>query len=332
MKNIVFLMLAMLVLATGCQEKSKKNGATKQRKILKSSAGRINALSVVMKEDLWKGKIGEALREAMAAPVLGLPQQEPLFTLSQMPPESFSGFPKTSRLFIKVQPHNGPLFKIVTDTFARPQTGVFIGGNQDTTIIGLIERNADRIVEALKQTEIRENQRRIAKSLGSTAILKDKFGIAMSFPSVYRYAKEKDHFVWLRREIPHGSMEILVYEVPLKVIDQGSNVVKNIVQMRDSIGKKFIPGETEGSYMITEKAYAPYLIKTEIDGKFAYLTKGTWTVKGAYMAGPFVNYAIRDEKHNRYLVLDGFVFKPGSSKRNSVFELKAIFKSVNFEN
>src|SRR5690606_40011178 len=66
-------------------------------------------------------------------------------------------------------------------------------------------------------------------------------------------------------------------------------------------GKKYIPGPTEGSYMITEEAYAPYLFETKIDGKFAYLTKGTWEVENAFMAGPFINYAVRDEKNNRYV-------------------------------
>ena len=48
--------------------------------------------------------------------------------------------------------------------------------------------------------------------------------------------------------------------------------------MRDSIGQANIPGPVDGSYMITEAAYAPYLFNSEIDKKFAYETKGTWEV------------------------------------------------------
>ena len=81
-------------------------------------------------------------------------------------------------------------------------------------------------------------------------------------------------------------MEILVYEVPFQVIDRDTNVVGNIIKMRDSIGEARVPGPTEGSFLITEEAYAPYLFESNIDGKFAYETRGTWEVKNAFMAGP----------------------------------------------
>jgi len=83
--------------------------------------------------------------------------------------------------------------------------------------------------------------------------------------------------------------------------------------------------------MITEEAYAPYLFTTEIDGKFAYETKGTWEVKNNFMAGPFVNYAIKDSINNRILVIEGFTFAPSIGKRDYQFELEAIIKSVQFK-
>ena len=48
------------------------------------------------------------------------------------------------------------------------------------------------------------------------------------------------------------------------------------------------------------------------------------------MAGTFVNYAIRDEKNQRYLILEGFTFNPSKAKRDLMFELEAIIKSVKF--
>jgi len=98
--------------------------------------------------------------------------------------------------------------------------------------------------------------------------------------------------------------------------------------MRDSIGKERVPGPTEGSFLITEEAYAPYLFTSKIDGEFAYETRGTWEVKNAFMAGPFINYAVKDEKNNRYVILEGFVFRPSATKRDNIFELEAILKSA----
>lgn len=339
MKRTVLYISLILILAVGCQKsdnsknqndkaKTEKKKPTK-RKSLGNSSGTINSLAVIINEDLWKGEVGEGIREIFAAPVKGLPQEEPLFNLSHIPPKAFTGFTRSSRIFLKIEKGNQSQFRIEDDIYARPQTGIFVTGKTDEEIQKQLEDNSSRIIRALKQTEIKANQRRISKSLKETDILEKRFGMTMKFPSAYRYAKEEDDFVWIRKDIQHGSMEILVYEVPLQVIDKDTNVVGNIISMRDSIGERYIPGPDKGTHMITEEAYAPYLFEIELDKKFTYLTKGTWEVKGAFMAGPFVNYAIRDEKNDRYLVVEGFVFKPQApTKRNNIFELEAIFKSI----
>jgi hypothetical protein len=142
---------------------------------------------------------------------------------------------------------------------------------------------------------------------------------------------ENEDFFWIRKDIPKGNMEILVYAVPLNQIDRDTSVIANIIKMRDSIGKAHIPGPLEESYMITEEAYAPYLFNSKVDGKFAYETKGTWEVKNAFMAGPFINYAVRDSANNRYIILEGFTFAPATAKRDNMFELEAILKSAKIE-
>jgi hypothetical protein len=48
------------------------------------------------------------------------------------------------------------------------------------------------------------------------------------------------------------------------------------------------------------------------------------------MGGPFINYAIKDSLRNRYIVVEGIVFKPTAEKRNNIFEIEAIGKSVKF--
>ena len=102
----------------------------------------------------------------------------------------------------------------------------------------------------------------------------------------------------------------------------------HIISMRDTIGKKHIPGSKEGMYMITEAAYTPSTISTKILGKNAYETRGKWEVKNDFMAGPFLNYAIIDEKNNRLLVVEGFTYAPSVNKREFLFELEAIAKSL----
>ena len=116
--------------------------------------------------------------------------------------------------------------------------------------------------------------------------------------------------------------------MPLHAISKGENTIEDIIKIRDSVGKAHIPGPTEGSYMITEQAYTPSLFHTIIDNKPTIETRGTWEVKNAYMAGPFVNYAVEDTINNRYLIIEGFTFSPQVDKRDYMFELEAIIKSL----
>ncbi len=321
------ILLASVFLILSCNDGKTK----KERRILSDSSGNINQLTVVIENELWEGEVGEAIRTNFAAPVDGLPQEEPLFSLSQIPPETFSGFVRNSRIFLKIEDSTPKGMELFEDEFARPQTGIVLMGDNSEELIDVINERSDSIVKILKKTELTEKQRRIRKSLKKDDALSEKFGLKLKFPSAYRYAKEDKHFSWIRKEIPKGSMEILVYEVPINQIENDSSVIANIIEMRDSIGEAQIPGRLKGSYMITEKAYAPYLFETEIDGKFAYETRGTWEVANDFMAGPFVNYAVKDEENNRFVILEGFVFSPSRGKRDNIFELDAILQSAEFE-
>lgn len=322
-----FILLACIFLVVACKDEK----TSKDSRILSDSSGNINQLTIVIENDLWEGEVGEAIRTNMAAPVDGLPQEEPLFSLSQIPPNAFTGFVRNTRIFLKIENNSSKGMNLLEDKFSRPQTGFVIMGQNKEDLIEVINNQADSIVRTFKRTELVEKQRRIRKSLQKDDALSEKFGLNLKFPSAYRYAKDEENFSWIRKEIPKGSMEILVYEVPINTIENDSSVIANIIEMRDSIGEAQIPGRLKDSYMITEKAYAPYLFETKIDGKFAYETRGTWEVENDFMAGPFVNYAIKDEKNNRFIILEGFVFSPSRGKRDNIFELDAILQSAKFE-
>jgi len=321
MKNF-FAFFSVLFVLSGC-------GNGKEDPVLiANSSGKINNLTVVMENDLWTGEVGEAVRRYLAAPVDGLPQEEPLFSLSQMPPEAYHGFARKNRIFLHIQKGQEPAIKMADDAYARPQKGILITGENNEQIISLIEENAEKIISTFKKTELAEQQRRIKKSLKNDEKLEEQLGVSLKFPTAYRYAKETDDFFWIRKDIPTGSMEILVYEVPRHVIEKDTNIVGNIIEMRDSIGKVHIPGRVDNSYMVTESAYAPYLFESQIDRKFAWESKGIWEVKGDFMGGPFINYAVLDEENDRYVILEGFAFSPSAQKRENMMELEAILKSA----
>jgi hypothetical protein len=53
-----------------------------------------------------------------------------------------------------------------------------------------------------------------------------------------------------------------------------------------------------------------------------------WEVKNDFMGGPFINYLVDDFKNDRVIVLEGFAFAPSISKREYMFELKTILRTL----
>lgn len=325
MKKAVFICLLMLTFLS-CEDTKEQKQA-----MLPTSSGNINNLQVVIEDDLWQGEVGETIRKHFAATVDGLPQEEPIFSINQLPPNSFEGFTQKNRIFIYVKKGEKKQFKPSIDYYAKPQNGIFISGNSNAELIELIEEKAEEMIQSFQKTEMKEKQRRMSLSLFDPKPVKDSLGVSFIAPSVYRIGKLTNNFAWLRKDIRSGDLNLLIYEMPLNHFENDSTRIQDIIKMRDSIGKTHIPGPVENSYMITEKAYSPYLFESEVNGKFAYQTKGTWEVYNFFMAGPFVNYIIRDEQNNRNLVVEGFTFAPSIDKRDYQFELEAIIQSFKFE-
>ncbi len=306
------------------------NSGKKDVSYLPKSLGNINSLQVIIANDLWNAEVGEEIRTYFAAPTDGLPQEEPLYSINQMPPSTFTGFVRKNRIFLNVAIGDEEDVSIRKNSYSTPQTGAFVIAKSAERLVALIAENHKSILAAFRASEIAEKQRRIKISLKKLDSLKERLGVSLRIPSAYRTALASEDFYWIRKDLKSGSTNVIIYEVPMGMIGKDSTIVGDIIKIRDSIGGNYLPVEDEGRF-ITEEAYAPYLFTSEIDGKFAYETKGTWEVKDKYMAGPFLNYAVRDEDNNRYLILEGFTYAPSVAKRDLQFELEAILKSARIE-
>jgi hypothetical protein len=317
----VFSFLLIIILFYSC-------GDTNEQRYVSASSGNINSVVVVADNLLWENNVGEAVRDILAAPVEGLSKPEPRFSMSQMPPAVFTGFAQKNRTVLKIVKGEEAATKIATDAYARPQTMVVISGQTNAEIIEQINLNAEKIIDAFNKTEITERQRRTSKSLFNDSKLKESLGVSLKFPTAYRIAKAEDNFFWIRRDIETGNVDLMVYEVPLSSIRKGDSAVVDVVRVRDSVGKIHIEGALENTYMSTEPAFTPFINDYILDNKPSYETRGIWDLKNAYMSGPFLNYAIEDKVNNRYIIIEGYVFAPSIAKRDYVFELESIIKTV----
>lgn len=320
MNKAHFLFLFISFLLFSCAKKSDN--------LPRKTTGKINTISVIIDDQLWNGEVGDSIRNKFAAPVIGLPQEEPLFSINQYPIKLLEGFMTDNRTIIVVKKGEDNTFEIIKNQYASPQNVFHISGKTSTDIIKSIEKNAPKMIRLIKQMEIAESQRINSQLLIDPKIIANKFQISIKIPSAYAYVLHKSKFIWLKKEIIGGNTSLLIYEVPISSLNKNSNLISSIVKMRDSIGALYISGTEPQSNMITEEAYAPYIFKITLDEKKTYETKGTWELKNDFMAGPFINYAIIDRNNNRILVLEGFCYAPSKEKRDLMHELESIIKSV----
>ncbi|MDG1728976.1 MAG: DUF4837 family protein, partial [Algibacter sp.] len=284
---------------------------------------------------------GEAIRQVLGTPIYGLPQDEPTFTVSQIPPAVFSGFVTKNRTVLKIETGKKSGITISEDVYAKPQKVIVISGKTKDAIIEVLKLNASKIINTFRNEELAERMRQMAKSPHRFTSIKEKLGLTIQFASIYESAKETDNFFWFRKDITTGHSHIMIYELPFDAIQRNDSTVTQIIKIRDSIGKQYFKGRLDGtinadgstvsSFMVTEDAYTPFYGETILDNKPALETKGLWELTNDFMGGPFINYTIEDKVNKRWIGIEGFVFAPSVEKRNYMLELEAIIKSVKID-
>ena len=213
MRNFFCIAFA-IILFTSCEDKQSTG-----KRILSASSGTLNNISVVIDNDLWEGNVGETIRDVLAAPIYGLNQDEPIFSMAQIPPQVFSDFVTKNRTILKIEKgHDVADVKIASNVYAKPQKVVLITGNTNADIIAQIKENARAIITAFKNEELKEKQRRIKLSLHKNNAINEKLGVSINFPSAYRIAKEEGNVFWIRKDITTGTTNLLVYEIPMNTI------------------------------------------------------------------------------------------------------------------
>ena len=306
------------------------NSCNQKEELIKQPSCAINSLAIAVNDQLWSGEIGDSLRKKFAAPVDGLPQEEPLFTIQQFPIRLFDANKDSNTNLILIKKEEKSSYRLVQNKYMKPQNLVVISGKSISEILNYIEINGDTLVTLFRETEIKRNQDLIKKSVLNDDKIRKRFKVSLDVPSTFQYVVEKPNFIWLKKEILSGNTSILVYKVPFKTLLKDDNIVNNIISMRDIFGSRYIKGKDNNTSMITEESYAPYFNTTTIDQKRAYETKGTWELKGDYMSGSFINFAIMNRKKREFIVIEGFCYAPSTSKRDLMMELEAIIKSAKF--
>jgi hypothetical protein len=318
LKRFAFSFLALFLL-TSCEKSDQIT--------LVDSTGRINNILIVINNADWDGRVGDALKTIIGEPVVGLPQEENQFSVNQVDPLAFNSLFKRHRNILFVGLDTISHFYMNQNVFASPQTTLTILGKDKDELIENIRSHKEEIISVFKKNDLAVYQQKITKDFydpKNSATL-NNLGIAMKIPFTYKKVEDNGEFLWYRYDFDRGLLNLIAYEVPLF---NDSFTTKDLVSYRDSIGKYQIPGQFENTYMRTEPNFTPITKDVNFGNINAIESRGLWFVEGDYMGGPFISYTIRDIANQRLIVVEGFSYSPSAKKRDFVFELEAILKTV----
>ena len=117
------------------------------------SNGKINSLTVVMKEQFWEGKLGDHTRSVFKAPYEGLPFDEPKYDTYYIPPKAFSGFARNSRNVIIFSKDTINKINLLENPWSKPQVVVLISGEDQEVMSFYLEENKDLILRTFAENE-----------------------------------------------------------------------------------------------------------------------------------------------------------------------------------
>lgn len=326
-RNTAFaLVVILLALLSGCKNSNNQKP---------SITGAMGEVLVIM-DDKWRnGPAGDALQTILKQAMEGLPQPEPIFTVSITPHRAFTGALRTRRnlVVVNIGPNveNEGVRFFSESSWARGQAMLHINARTPEKFIELVEESELRIVAFLLRAERRRSLAYYTRYPEAKLMenIEKQWDFSMVVPNSFQKNKSSDTFTWLSNETSELSQGLMIYSFPY--IGEGTFSREYLLNKRDSVLRQNMPGPSEGSYMSSEHELPITYKSFSLNGHPTVELRGLWKVIGDLMGGPFVLYAHHDAANNRVVVTDAYVYYPDEpKKRNYVWQLESLFHSVKF--
>tara|TARA_B100000809_G_scaffold251192_1_gene284432 strand:- start:2766 stop:3758 length:993 start_codon:yes stop_codon:yes gene_type:complete len=305
-------------------------------RVLPSSTGKAGDLLIVMDSVYYNHSAGDAVKKTFSQEQDGLPQPEPLFNIIQVPQRSFARIFHPMRNIIMVNVEKEAKIKLTVrkDVWAESQLVVTITAPTGKIAAETITKNAGALLDYFNNKEIARLHAKFRVNANSknSQLINEKFGLSLNLDELYTVAQEAEDFMWLRKDKTAGghqiSQNIMIYTYPY--VSDSTFDVGQLVEKRNYYTKKYIVGSNEGSYMLSYKEYVPIQKEVSLNGVYVNELRGLWYMHRDFMGGPFINYSLVDEKNNRVICIDGYVYSPKFDKREFLREQEALIKTITF--
>jgi hypothetical protein len=351
----VSLFLFVLLLLTACSQESRK-----QFTATPNAYGPRNQLVVVMDDEAWQGDIGDTIRYYYGSAYPILPQPEPIFDLTHFTPQEVLEDPLRKQLrhllFVaNIEDADSPTTRMVTkdlgeekmraarednnasttvakDRWAKNQLLIYVYADGKETVKDQIIKTFPAAKKRLMESNairIRDNTYVSGENQTIMETMRQELGVQMRIPKPYIVAYNKDNTLWLRDETPVSSSNIMIHKRPYTSQSQLSRA--GIKSIQDSLGKKLVSTDIDGTYMrINDVALPMFVERTELNKNYALEARGIWDMVNDYAGGPFVSYLTINPKTNELIYVNGFVHAPGEDKREFMQNLEYVISTINF--
>lgn len=305
---------------------------TANRRLLPSSTGKAGEIIVVIAQNHWESKLGDAIRKVLAQPFPALPQEEMLFNVVNVKKAAFKGILTRHRnvLYLEIGGSTPASMTKKRDVWAKGQLAVTISAKNSVDAANLILSKSPKLISHFVNAERHRLMKGYSKIKNKIVIaeVEKTLHVKLSIPKDYSIATKAERFMWIRKETGETSQGILIYAYPYQ--DKRAFSVENIVHIRDSITKAYVPGSRVGSFMKVVKEYPPFSNEVDFNSRYSLEVRGLWDVEGDFMGGPYLSYTILDVERQRVICAEAYVYAPKFNKRNYLRQLEAILLTLKF--
>lgn len=350
MKNYLFILLSSFIF-TACD-----SSADSPDLYLPEASGQHGEILILMENHLWNGQIGERVKEALSVRAPGpYLRPEPSFTFYHKEPQDLNHLNQMSRNILKFMLVNDSVYDATAvlekeNYFAKNQLFIIV---KDSDINRLYEFATNRmhiIRDKFNDFELQQLVRifKAEPNRQANEIAAENFGIQLAIPKQCAIKMDRPNFAFFKRDRSKNLMSneatraqggtfwlqqgFLIWKTPI-LPDSNQMTIDGMLQVRDSVLKYNLPGETKGTYMGTEYSeyYEPIGKVFEYNGMPAVEIRGLWIYDGEVFVGgggPFVQYSILNQKRNEIITVCGYVYGPKFEKREYIREIDAVLNTI----
>jgi hypothetical protein len=325
MRPVFFLFLFSFFIHSSCSFEG----------VLPAATGKPGELVVVTDTFFLNEPGGKRIIDSLSAAYPALPQYEPWFRVVTVPPLNFKSILTHHQniLMIETGPVGGGKDYALTmkrDVWAKPQLVLNLRARDRALLGKAVEvfaasirgKFADEEISRLVQATLSANQGPV------TSELQQILGVQMPFDEEYFLAKKSKGYAWIRKETIHTSIGFQIQEISYTSDSIFSAI--QMVQLRDSVSKRNIPGPTPGSYMATETDVPVEYSVIPHDSMYVAEIAGLWRTEGDFMGGPFKSWLMVNRQSSRAFFVDAFVYAPKFGKREYMKRLDAMARCIRF--